>query len=173
MRPKHLPRDKAARLLKDLQKEIPHFQVTKSQDRDAIFVTLPREKEQVPVSSRKNINAEYVDTVVTLAQKLATVMVRETLASTVDTIINRVSEGLVKELKNQLPAQQVIIERVASEAVQKARATFKADDLDDFIPVDYQSGLEMVGDGSKSEEVTAGNLDEILKTLSNLDSKKK
>jgi len=173
MRPKRYPRDKAKKILDRLKKDIPNFRVTKTRSGDAIFVTLPREKVKVPVHSGYAKNSVQLETIINLSQKMATAMVRETIDTVVDSIISKVSTSIVKELENKLPQQQVIIQQTAAEVAEKTKESFNPDDVDLYMPVDYQGKLEMVGEAGTDHERKSDDMDAILDQLSGLDSVKK
>ncbi len=172
MRPTRTPRERAERILRNLRKTYPHFNLKKTRTEDGLIVTLPRKEVRVPVSSKLERDLSTTETILNLAQKFATVMVRETIDSVVDSIITRVSDNLVKELLEKMPSQRVVIEQVAGEVVEKTKKSFQVDD-EIYIPVNYQSGLELVGAKERSVSRDAGDMDAILKQLAGLDSTKK
>lgn len=167
-RPSRTPRDRAHKILKRLKRDFPNFDVKKARSGDAIFVTLPREKVPTPVSHH-HANKDIIASAISMAEKMAVSMVKETLNTVIDALAEKLSSAIVTALKEQIPQQQVVIERIASEATQKTKQEFRLGESGFTVPMNYQQGLEFVGKTGDSVS-KKDDMDDILDQLSGLDS---
>jgi hypothetical protein len=171
MRPTTTPREKAERILRDLKKDYPSFKVVKTKADGGFVITLPRKEVKVPISSKHSKRDDF-ELIISLAQKMATSMVRETIDTVVDSVISKVSANLVKELLEKMPAQKVIIERTAEETIQKTKKSFQLEEEEHYFPVDFQAGLELIGSNETSVSRKTNDMDAILEQLSGLSKDK-
>ena len=167
-RPVFNARKNAEELLKSLKRDYPNFDVKKHHANGAIYVTLPREQVRVPVSANHGRDTALLETIVDLSQRLATAMVRETMATTVNTIIEQVSAGILLALKDKLSvASAAVVESTVTSIAKQSKEKFSFD-TDKSFHVPYDPGVQIKGSTGQSITKT-DDLQDTLDQLSKLD----
>lgn len=170
VRPVLNPRKQAEELLKNLKRDYPNFDVKKVHDKQAncTYVILPREQVKVPVQPKPLTDTALLEMVIDLSQRLATTMVRETMAATVNQMIEQVTAGILTTLKDRLPtASAVMVESAVATVAKQSKEKFSFDTDKDFH-VPYNPGVQIKGSTGQSITKT-DDLQDTLDQLSKLD----
>jgi len=159
---------KFKRLLGDETKLLP----TKKKSGDGkTIVYMPNpvpKKDMNDYKYGKDIDVKVVNMAMTMAERMAVTMVRETLGFNVDAIVASITDSLTDKMAAMMPSQTTVIREVAREEMSELKADARKLVFDTpDIAVDRSKGLELkgsIGETVKSDEST----DEALDALDNL-----
>lgn len=115
----------------------------------------------------KDIDEKALTLAVSLAERMAINIIRETLNQQLERVIEQVSDRLVKDISSKLPTQQVVIQQTASESLPQIKQQVKDFEFKTDISIDRTEGMKIKGKASKKTE-TNDTTDDILDALDQL-----
>jgi len=119
----------------------------------------------------KDIDEKVVTLAVALAEKMAISIIRETNATQqlqLETFIDKITQTITGSLIAKMPAQQVVIQQTAQEAMPQIKQQVKDFEFDTNIGhVDRSGGMVLKGQGTKISK-TNDSIDDTLDALDKL-----
>lgn len=119
-------------------------------------------------SYSKDIDEKVLKLAMSLAERFAINIIRETMGRQMDMVIDKVTDKLVGDLVNKMPTQQVVIKEVVSESTPEIKKELQDFDFGAGVPnVDRSKGLKLKGKASKKSTST-DTTDDALDVLDSL-----
>jgi hypothetical protein len=119
-------------------------------------------------SYSKDIDEKVLKLAMSLAERFAINIIRETMGKQLEQVVDKVTDKLVSDLVNKMPTQQVVIKEVASEATPEIKKAMKDFDFSTEMPnVDRSKGMTLKGQASKTTS-TSDTTDDALDVLDSL-----
>jgi hypothetical protein len=116
----------------------------------------------------KNIDEKVLTLAMSLAEKFAVAIIRDTLNLQMDAVISQISSKVADELIKKMPAQQVIIRETVNASAAEARQTINDYDFSVNLPGrNHAEGLQLKGQAAKTTK-TNESIDDTLDILDQL-----
>lgn len=116
----------------------------------------------------KDIDEKVLNLAMSLAEKFAIAMIRDTLNLQMDAVISQISNKVAEELIKKMPAQQVVIRETVNASANEARQTVNEYDFNVNLPNrNYAEGLKLKGEAAKTTK-TNESIDDTLDILDQL-----
>lgn len=119
-------------------------------------------------SYSKDIDEKVLKLAMSLAERFAINIIRETMGKQMDMVIDKVTDKLVGDLISKMPTQQVVIKEVASESAPEIKKELQDFDFGASMPnVDRSKGFKLKGKASK-QTTSTDTTDDALDILDSL-----